>query len=269
MGVNPFLALAQLPGIDPALVRKENAAPREFGDAVRAAGAVAIEPTTPRTRNSGVTPSTLSREERLCRAGDAWCDGERVVRVADMDALTRRLRAKGWKRLGDGAFGVAWGKGNLVWKVSAKSDDKYKIWAHAVVSGTYTGPHVPRIKMLLVDDTGRCAALMERLEACVYQWKAELRGTRERMLATLTEQAIEGWSQRYNFEAERYEEYHEVIMFPELTSLVRDIRKRIHAEPPENRTAETVPWHSAWPDIHMGNFMFRKDGTPVITDPIS
>jgi hypothetical protein len=208
--------------------------------------------------------SALRRSERPVSKdfGGEWAVGERVHRVASLAELQNRLRARGWEQVGAGYYGTAHAKGGLVWKISSRHDDGYKVWAWMVLTGklAHRCANLPRIKLMLVDDTGACAVLMERLdctlgEAIFGQKPAHTRHHRAAM-------AFEADHDRfhYNGKLTGFDPKH-----AEIFHILRLLRLGMQGSE-QFEGAERLTRHSE--DFHRGNFMLRKDGTVVITDPI-
>lgn len=168
--------------------------------------------------------------------------------------LRVRLARKGWDHLGEGVFGVAYGRGNLVWKIQAGDGG----WAHyirAVAAGEFCGPHAPRVKVVFALKGGGTAALMERLTDS----RRALRG-----------RTVEGYSTP------------EAIASG-LRSLARNVgalrlddeaRSGLKAMPPSLKVyaAELGRWApevNSRIDLHAGNFLVRRNGTIVVTDPVA
>jgi hypothetical protein len=80
-------------------------------------------------------------------------------------AVTKRLIARGWARLGDGLFSEVYGKGPYAIKISCGADDweQYVIWA---TKAGYAGTFAPRVYCVHRYQYG-LIALMERLDCTV------------------------------------------------------------------------------------------------------
>ncbi len=195
----------------------------------------------PRHRKTLRVPGGKSflRPTRIARGqhGDRWFDGPNVVRVATLNGLQDRLHGKGWNRIGGGVYGFAMGKGNLVWKCTneARFDEGYKRFAWGVINRLFPAWCMPKIKLVLVADDGSYALLMERLTTLGFNAPYE------------TQRRVEGsrWAAPGR---------------PEWS------------DPLSQVVAKIVEFGRMWGfgnDLHGGNWMLRRDGSVVITDPLS
>lgn len=182
-----------------------------------------------------------SRAERLARLRAL----PGVVSVPSLERHRKRLNRRGWRTLGGGSYGTAYGKGLLVWKVSHGGkghDDGARRYLADLVSGAIPKtPHAPRVKVLLVDDEGEFAALMERMDTTIYEAGGD---TYSRANSTLDR--ARGWSRTGSLRG-----IGDIRFAAFARYLVRKYRN-VYGE-----------------DLHGGNVMVARDGRLVITDPIS
>jgi hypothetical protein len=225
-----------------------------------------------------------------------------VARIVNVDMtisdLKRRLRAKGWKRAGSGFYGFAEVKGTLAWKVQAIGGLKgWGTYIQAVARGELRGPHVPRVKLVLVlkpdrpGDDVPVAALMERLQGTIYEiWGDDFGdgadAQRSRAVKSVLERRVHGlqaWgSPEIKSPVDAARRVKEVGIPKSLLAFSREFDRWMHPnyDPavatvvrkymgydfvPKGRSREGV----GGTDIHGGNIMLRKDGTVVVTDPIT
>jgi hypothetical protein len=202
------------------------------------------------------------------------------------DGLKTRLKRRGWKVLGSGYYGSAWVKGSLIWKIQGGNSAGWGEYVQAVARGELTGPHVPRVKLVLLLACGGIAALMERLEATLYEhhgvnqytqvlrgvlerdsdriYAAASRGVRDRTPATLVK-SVKG-SQvpqsllKFSKDLVRW-------VYPQFNIHDALIAKRYMdlTYIPKGRPRRGVDRF----DCHSENVMIRKDGTLVVIDPVT
>jgi hypothetical protein len=164
---------------------------------------------------------------------------------ADGYAFCERLKKKGWTKLGSGAHSQVLAKGdsNKVIKVGCSGDSwmRYVLWGR---KHGYEGNFVPRVYSYKYFKEGKFyVAVVERMENCVNRVSHE---ERSRVLMELL-----GLADR-NDHAKAAMNFVE----PGCGDFVNNLYK----------VANDNHWSM---DIHGGNFMVRKNGTFVATDPIN
>ena len=211
-------------------------------------------------------------------------DSARIIHVETLKNFYLHLnRGDKWKPLGSGAFGEAWGRGNLVWKINLSATfispakrrslsreerqrtftseiresacgDGYIAYAQAIVLKVMRSVHAPRIFLILIDDMGRYAVLMERLRETLSQFHQRYDvNERERMSVDSVHRNACRFA--YTQMGEHSEIREEESAPLSLKKILGDIV--IHFG------------RDYGLDLHSGNFMFRYDGQIVVSDPLS
>lgn len=167
----------------------------------------------------------------------------RVRFVETLETLRDRMDAKGWDQLGAGCFSVAFGKGDLVWKISrpmAGYQDGGREYCADLAGGLIErNAHAPRVRLMLIDNKGDYAVLMDRMDC-------ELDNADGASISFVTENLGEamGWSTAKSNQDSAF------------TTYVKSLRRRY-----EGRYNL---------DLHGANIMRHgRTGAWVITDPIS
>lgn len=203
----------------------------------------------------------------------------RIVKheTLNFDQFKARLSKDGWSQIGGGAFGEAWAKGSLVWKFERPNCNQYSAWARyiqAVARGEFSGPHVPRVRIVLILANGSVAALMERLVQTVRHYAASTpnKGNLDDVVSiTLTRSSqylhraaqngpIYAWQGPTSNNKVPPTVLSKFLLALGITKSFLVFAKRLKA------WAKDFDFHL---DVHGANIMLRADGTLVVTDPVS
>lgn len=173
---------------------------------------------------------------------------KRKIRVVESIAdLEKRLRNKGWSYGDIGEHGYVMLKGDLAWKITRSRDVGYCRYISQVASGRFSGPHVPRIRLVLKDREGRVAVLMERLEQTIYEVYGFDSPLEHTLLSIFKHRNYVGNWSALRWYCVRYRV--PLSFFAFARRLTAYASRRL--------------------DIHGGNIMLRRDGTLVVIDPMS
>ena len=186
----------------------------------------------------------------------------KIVKVASiLDYYNRIARYDcSWELVGSGFYGSAYAKGDMVWKfdlTGTKRRQGYRRFAEAVAKGHLCGPHYPRIKLMLVDSTGRCAVLMERLSFTLSKMEYKDYDRFCEVTFSIGEHKTHTLSGRKTL--------YGPVLLPVLQRETQRLADIMSRKVPAPRGLGSLVGRGN--DMHNGNFMFRKDGTVVITDP--
>ncbi len=178
---------------------------------------------------------------------EAWCEGRRVLRVKSLEGFRDNLRERRWEFINDGDYSAVYKRGDLVWRYSTGyTGDAYRYYAWSILQGFLgSSPHLPRLHLMIMDDDGRFAVLMERLSTTLRDYRQ-----------------IDGLGVRNH-----------------LQTLRDSVRAADEAEisaimPLARIGAKLKAWFldtdlASFFDLHDRNWMLRRDGCVVLTDPIA
>jgi len=164
------------------------------------------------------------------------------------DQFLNRRRARNWAQAGAGMFGTALVKGRLAWKVQPHIRAGWGAWVTMCALGHIKGPFAPRVRVLVSLSCGGVAALMERLRPApevLPEFRDQDDVSEALRSAASGLRGLGRFNQHLIAQAD--------IRWPGLAAFMRSL---------------TVPLGGSRLDLHPGNFMFRRDGQLVLTDPI-
>jgi len=188
---------------------------------------------------------TAKKPFKLIRSRKNATGFRNVVRVRTLANFADRLTEKNFYKIGSGCFGSAYVKGKICWKVGLRANgrdcsatDGYIAYAQSIAMRILRSEHAPKIKLILIDQMGRFAVLMERLQdfsSALLDSQVAYAVTRDKI--AYGDNDVDGNS-IYSLE---------IFMKKIMDSFS----------------------HSWNIDMHSGNVMVRRDGQFVITNPIS
>ena len=186
----------------------------------------------------------------------------KITTVPDgsIENLKTRLKQRGWHQLGAGLFSAAYGTrtSRVVWKITKESDAGAWCYLQAIATGALTGPHFPKLGVILREETtGRFAVLMERLQG-IKENHAETPDEERKLMKARCDYS---WARdiAYNYTTASCGHYVKQATDNKVApSLIRAF------------LAMSAELAKEWRfDLHNGNAMIRRDGTLVVTDPVA